>query len=106
MKNTKAIQKQFIKEANEFFKSLGFVPVDASERYEMKINTKIGFFYIRVDDDNGHMFTVYGNFLENPKEAMKKFSHWKQNYHTTTLVSEAITEIKNHYTNILKIANQ
>ena len=105
MRNSKKIQLQFIKEANDFFKSLGFDPVDASERYEMKIQTKIGFLYIRVDDDNSNMFTVFANFLEYPAKAKERFDHWKNNLHTTSEFNEAIQEVKNYYTNILKIAN-
>lgn len=101
MRNSKKIQLQFIKEANDFFKSLGFVPVDASEPYRMKIKTKIGFFYISVDDENNYMFSVYGNFMENPKAAKNYFDHWKQNFHTTDQLSEALEQIKNFYTNIL-----
>jgi hypothetical protein len=71
----------------------------------MKIKTKIGFFYIRVDDDNKNMFSVFGNFLESPTKAKKRFDHWKQNIHTASEANEAIEEVKNFYTNILKIAN-
>lgn len=105
MRNSKKVQLQFIKEVNEFFKNLGFVPVDASESYEMKIKTKIGFLYIRVDDDNSNMFTVFANFLEFRAKAKERFDHWKNNIHTMSELNEAIKEIKNYYTNILKIAN-
>ena len=105
MKNSKKIQLQFNKAANNFFKSLGFVPVDRSESYKMKIETKIGFFYIRVDDNNASMFSVYGNFLQFPTKAKERFNHWKQNIHTTSPAGEAIKEVELFYTNILKTAN-
>ena len=105
MNNSQKIQKSFYNSANELFKNMGFLNVNPGERYDKKIKTKIGYFYVRVDTDNKNMFTVYGNFLENPKNATLFFSHWKQNYHTTSPVEIALKEIENFYTQILKTVN-
>lgn len=105
MKNSKKIQMQFTKEVNAFFKSLGFVMVEEGERYEMKIDTKIGFFYITTHEDNSRMFSVYGNFMQYPDKAKEKFNHWKQNIHSVQPLVPALMDIMEFYTNILKIAN-
>lgn len=101
MKNSKKIQKEFYVRANEILINLGFKNVDKGELYEKKINTKIGFFYARVDDDNSIMFTVYANFLEKPNEAQNYFRHWKNNIHTTSPLEIALKEVEAFYTSIL-----
>lgn len=101
MNKSKKHQLQFYKSMKEFFINLGFIPIDPSERYEFKINTKIGFYYVRIDSDKSFCFTVTSNFLENPGAAKNYFGHWKQNIHTSSDVLEAIEEAKNFYNHIL-----
>lgn len=106
MKVTKTQNKEFIKKANELFINMGFVRTNDCERYEYKINTKIGYFYLTVNNDNTFCFGVHANFMEFPDKAKLYFNHWKQNvYSTQANVIDALNEIELFYTNILKIVS-
>lgn len=101
MNKSKKDQLSFYKSMRQYFIKLGFIPISSSERYELKINTKIGFYYVNIHSDKSFCFTVTSNFLDQPEAAKNYFSHWKQNIHTSSPLKEAIEEAQNFFNNIL-----
>lgn len=109
MKNTKKQQAEFYKGARAVLIEMGAKELKVGAGYDLSIDTSIGDLFLRVDDDNTIMYSVYSNFIGNPEEAKKRFGHWKQNVHNTDSVQEAIAEVKYFYSRILsqvKLKNQ
>lgn len=94
MRNTKKTQQEFSKKCEAILIDLGAEKTLDNERYSFAIKTSIGRLFLRIDDDNSSMFTVYGNFLDEPTKAKSIFGHWKRNLHTTNCLPEALAEIK------------
>lgn len=103
MKNTKKQQAEFIKKCEAVLIDLGAEKVINDERHSFTIKTSIGRLFLRIDDDNDIMFTVYGNFKDEPTKAKEIFGHWKQNLHSVGSVSESLERVKNYYTSILNL---
>lgn len=101
MKNSKKIQQEFSKKCEAILIDLGAEKTLNNERYTFAIKTSIGRLFLRIDDDNSSMFTVYGNFMDEPGKAQSIFGHWKRNVHTTNCLPEALAEIKYFFSNTL-----
>lgn len=99
-RNSKKTQKEFVTKCTAILTNLGAVPVDNARGYNLVVETKIGPLYLRVDD-NSILFSVYGNFIGNEKEAADRFGHWKQNVHCSDGVSDALAEVKYFYSKII-----
>ena len=100
-KITKKQSAEFQKQCVAMLKSeLGaFEITGAHHNYDLGIKTALGTLFLRVDDDNAHCYSVFGNFIGNEKTAEEKYGHWKQNCHLTSELSvpEAIDEVKQYY---------
>lgn len=101
MKNTKKQQADFVKGARSVLLELGAKVLMVDYGYNLVIETSIGGLFLRVDDDNTIMYSVYANFKDNPTAAKDRFGHWKQNVHSTDSVEDAIAEVKYFYSRIL-----
>jgi hypothetical protein len=101
VKNTKKQQAEFFKGARSVLIELGAKDLMVDYGYNLVIETSIGGLFLRVDDDNKIMFSVYANFKDNPDKAKDIFGSWKQNVHSIENVQDAIAEVKYFYSRIL-----
>ena len=101
MKITKKQSAAFQKQCVAMLKSeLGATEVvGAHHNYDLSIETSIGTLFLRVDDDNAHCYSVFGNFLGNEKIAQEKWGHWKQNLHYRMefTTEEVVAGVKKFY---------
>jgi len=102
MSNTKKQQAEFYKGCRAVLIEMGAKELIVDYGYNLVINTTIGGLFLRVDDDNSIMYSVYANFKDNPTVAKERFGHWKQNLYSTDSVQEAIAEVKYFYSRILQ----
>lgn len=92
---TKKQSKEFNKAATDLLINMGAEPVDRLS-YNLAIDTYIGKLFLRVDDDNVHCYSVFGNFLDDMGHAQKEHGHWKYNFYSTEDFERAMKEFKFH----------
>ena len=95
MKNIlKSDQQKFVKDCGKMLLKLGAEEIPPMGNYNLKIQTRIGNLYLKIDDDNTTCYSVFGNFLGDAETARKTFGHWKYNFHLCGTVEKVINEIK------------
>jgi len=85
----KAKQKEFYTKCLELLKNMGAVTIENAINYTMYVETSIGKLYLKLDLESDYVFSLFGNFLDDPNKAKDKFGHWKYNLH---LADDNITD--------------